>query len=393
MSSCRCAPDPAMGWLSHLRLRCFRNYTDLDIDFGAGLNVLLGDNGQGKTNLLEAIFYLALLRSFRTRNVQALRQWNAAHFFVGGTVLGVGSEVSETELSVGSGVRRQLKINGAAIERGSEFINQFLCVALVPEDIELAKGAAAVRRRFLDIAISQLDTAYLYDLRRYKLAVRSRNCLLREWQKYSQTALAGYDALVVRHGSRIWRRRQRFLVNLNRRLQEDAERFLPEPTQRLTLKWQWNLDGQVNVESDTEVAAGFERLLDKGLAKDKSEGRTRYGPHRDDVKICLGGRALGAYGSEGECRLACLLLRLATFAVLREQAGAEKPVVLLVDDVFGELDGKRRTAFFSMLASADQVLLVGTEMPHELQDAAARVYNVENGTVRTDCGTGKKGNG
>ncbi len=372
-----------MGTLSRLRLRHFRNYTSLDLGLAPGLNLIVGPNGQGKTNLIEAVCYLALLRSFRARRVTALRQWDADYFFVGGELLRGGSTGDGIrELGVGQGERRKLRLDGMPVAKASEFINQFICVTFVPEDIQLLRGAAKLRRRFLDILLSQLHSDYLLHLQRYVLAVRHRNAVLRQLHKYSQTALSAYDELVVRHGSRIALARWQLVHDMVAALEGISPLLYGASEMQLRVKLVSNVvPAQGDDVTLAAVTARYERALAKSATRDCEEGRTCSGPHRDDLRFILGGRDLTMFGSEGECRMACLALRLASLELVRGRDPDERGVVLLVDDVYGDLDTNRRRAFFDMVSGCGQVLLAGTQIPAELGQEADQCLQVSSGDV------------
>ena len=372
-----------MSILSRLQLRRFRNYSSLRLSLCPGINLFVGGNGQGKTNILEAICYLALLRSFRSRKITPLRQWDSRLFYLAATLVPVaGGGGSRQELAISYGERRCLSIDGKRQDKASEFINQFLCVPMVPEDIDLVKGVAAGRRRFLDIALSQHDPVYLPHLQRYTAAVRNRNMMLRQAGKYPNSALTAYDHLVVRYGTQIDLRRWQFVQGLNAALAVIAPQLLGAAGQSLSARFLSSLcSGEGSEITEEVVSRKFRESLEKNLARDREEGRTSTGPHRDDLLFCKNHRPLLAYGSEGECRIACLALRLAAMELLRDGAGSKREVVLLVDDVFGELDSRRRQAFCELLGRADQVFVADTDVPTELRGRIARAYAVEAGSV------------
>lgn len=371
-----------MGIISRIRLRQFRNYSFLDLKLDPGLNVLLGANGQGKTNLLEAVCYLALLRSFRCRQTHALRQCGEEGFSVGGTLTADATAPYQRELVVDYGERRQLRIEGTMVERASEFINQFLCVPLVPEDIELVRGTSRLRRRFMDIILTQTVPAYLLDLQRYSEAVQRRNIILRRRALYADSMLEAYDQLLLEHGIPLLESRRAYLTETNDLLRRFSDSLFGSDKGCVSLKLSSNV-----LRSDYIDAAGrelrkcFWDLLRESRDRDRDEGRTSYGPHRDSFTFLLGGRDMSLFGSEGECRMATLALRLSSLELIKSHNSSGLGVVLLVDDVFGDLDQERRAAFFRTLASADQTLLACTRIPAELADIPGVVFDVVGGTV------------
>jgi len=370
-----------MGTLSRLQVWEFRNLRHLDLPLGRGMTLLLGRNGQGKSNVIEAICYLGLLRSFRTQGVSDLVRWGAQDFTLRGEFTGV-EPGSPASVGVAQGTKRYLQVDGAPVDRASEFIHQFLCVPLVPEDVELVKGPAAVRRRFLDIAITQSRPGYLQDLQQYRQALASRNLILRAPQRHGSGVMAAYEGLLVQHGSRIEAARRAYVRDLGARLSEVSGGLLEDGGPQLTVSY---LSPGLPREGESITEAGLgeaiQWALERNRERDEREGHTSVGPHRSDLTITLGGRPLAAFGSEGECRLGSLALRLAVLAIARRDRGAGRPVVALVDDVTGELDAPRRRAFFQALAPADQVVVTATAQPDELAGLIDAAYGVHDGVL------------
>lgn len=368
------------AYLANLSLRTFRNYTSLDLALEPGVSVLVGRNGQGKSNVLEAVCYLALLRSFRAQGTAVLRQWGAEGFAVEGHLGSTsGDPLARHTLFAQSGEKRVLRLDGNPVERASDFINQFHCVPLVPEDIDLIRGPARDRRRFLDILCSQVQPGYLRHLQAFHEAVRSRNAVLRGGDSYPQHALAAYDEVVAVHGAELEVVRNEVVDRLNAQLTEVAERLFVNSPGKLILQYSSFTEDALPV---AELTQAYREALVRSRPRDMREARTCVGPHLANLGIHLGSRPVARYGSEGECRLTALALRLASLGVIRAQAIPDRAVVLLVDDVFGELDTHRREAFFRCAAEADQVLVTATEFPPELPAAGSRVYQVQAGVVQ-----------
>ena len=204
--------------IERLRINRFRNYDVQEVEFAPGVNCLVGVNGQGKTNLLEAVYFLSLLRSFRTNDLNLLRQWNASAFLLRGTVR--EGDGCTTELFVSYGEERRLKVNETPVYRASDFINHLLCVTFIPEDLSLIQGSPALRRRFLNIAISQTDPAYFRHLQAYQDALQSRNLMLRQPGKYSRQTIAAYDAMLAREGAELEAARIAFVQSLREYLSQ-----------------------------------------------------------------------------------------------------------------------------------------------------------------------------
>lgn len=368
--------------LSHLKLRNFRNYRTTDLDFPRGWTLILGANGQGKSNLLEAIWYLAILRSFRTRLVETLCHWEADTFSIHGRIESPAPDgrTAAVDLCVTHGQQRRLLIDQRPVSMASEFIHQFPCQILVPEDLLLVKGSARDRRRCLDILISQLDPPYVEHLQKWGTALKSRNAILRDADKYG-AALQAYDAAIARHGAYVTTRRRAGVERLAACLAATSPRLI-SGTEPLTLRFVSGLGRpEPAAQTESEVETALRESLARGYAKDRAEGRTRWGPHRDDFAVGRGDRLLAEFGSEGEARIACLALRLASLELIRQDAARSGEIVVLVDDVVGELDADRRRTFFQMIAPGDQVILAATTRFPELQDRLAATWSVTAGVL------------
>ncbi len=371
--------------LSRLRLGNFRNYRDLTLQLPAGLTVVEGANGQGKTNLLEAVYFLSLLRSFRTSRTADLGFFEAAFFRLEAIVQTGSAALSRETLSVVYGERRNLWIDRQPIDTAVGFINRFFCRALIPQDIDLAKGGPALRRRFFNILAAQIDASYLDSLINYTTALRHRNLALRHADKFDAAAIAAYDRLLVKHGVSLTQARHRAVQAINLTLPEKAER-LGEQEAAWQIRYGLGISSRFSrlppeVCRDGErLRDEFEMILRKEQRKDREQGATRHGPHRDDFVFLRRQKPLLSFASEGQMRLFVVALQLAAAAMVA-QAAAGKPLVLLIDDVFGELDRRHRGCLLENLAEADQILLACTEMPTELKAAKPLRLTVENGCL------------
>ena len=341
------------------------------------MNVLVGRNGEGKTNVLEAVYYLSLLRSFRTGKIMNLRQYGEPAFYLEG-------EISEDEglpirIGVSYGKERRLMINGSPVNRSSAFINQFLCLTLIPQDLELIQGPSSMRRRCMDIAISQWSKPYLYHLQAFQLALQERNAMLKEPERYDQSAFRAYDELLVREGAVVEWMRHEFVLQLNEILAEKSPFLLTrERVMSVSYQSRSGFKGR-KPQSVNDIEAWYAEELQSDAAMDRRQGMTHAGPHRSELVCMLNGKVLADFGSEGECRMASLALRFACLEVLRRQGYGEK-ITVLVDDVVGELDAGHRALFFQEIAKSEQVVFTCTQIPPELP-APDFVMHVGNGAV------------
>jgi DNA replication and repair protein RecF len=362
-----------MGHLEYLALTDFRVFPTLQLVCEPGTNVFLGANGEGKTTLLEAIYFLSLLRSFRTSRIEHLFRWQTRAFAVRGRL---DTAAGGLDLAVHYGEKRRLRRDGQPVHRASDFIGRCHCISFVAEDIGLVQGAAGQRRRFLDIQLSQLYPAYLADLKDYHHALRSRNALLRR-ESVDRRAVAAFNGGLASAGGRIMAHRAAYIQRLSHEIEQLAAQLgSPFP---FVLRYA----PAISISEQPDAASCEERCRESlvaGLERDCRYRHTQTGPHRDDAAVTLDGQPLAQFGSEGQCRLAALLLKIAAARPLAA-AHPTRPLVLLVDDVVGELDGHRQEQFFSLLPQSCQLFVACTDSRLAEMLAPATVHHVANGAV------------
>ena len=321
--------------LSHLRLRDFRNYARLDLEFSPGFHLLLGDNAQGKTNILEAIYLLSTLRSFRgVASAQMVRHGQAG-FFVGGKTHHAG----EHEIKLyWSPKERNLAIDGRPVRKMSEFLGIFRSVVFCSEDIQLVKGPASRRRRYLDLLLTQTHAPYLPLLQRYVRAVRSRNALLKQ-RVVDPAALDAFSNEMVATGQT--------LMGLRKKLLPEIAPIAREAYRRIT-----NAAEEFYLDYAPSIRGDFAVEIRKNEARERAMRTTLVGPHRDELVLRLDDRSVAQFGSEGQKRSVVIALKMAQAEYLTAMHGS--PPVLLIDDIMGELDVKRRSGFLPLLRRVHQ---------------------------------------
>jgi len=327
--------------LTRLVARDFRNLAHVEIAPPADGLVVIGDNGQGKTNLLEAIYYLQILRSARGARDQDLVRFGAEGFHIAATV----ETDTRHEIGVGferAGKRKRVRIDGVIPERMSHALGALPAVMFSPADVELIIGAPSVRRRFLDIVLALTARGYLDALQRYRGALARRNAALRESARASRqstSSVAVWEPALAEHGALLWRERRAWVATM-----EDAfERLCNEIGE----------PGRVRVSYSTTLSTaddGVAALADALAAKrpaDLARGLTHVGPHRDDLVITLEGRDLRVFGSAGQQRTAAIALRMLEASTFTERTG--RAPLFLLDDPFAELDARRSSRILGLL--------------------------------------------
>ncbi len=359
--------------LAHLRLRDFRNCERLDVDFAPGFHVLLGDNAQGKTNLLEAIYLMATLRSFRGVGGAQMVRHGRKGYFVGGHVVGQGDHEIKMYWSA---AERKLSLDGQPVRRLADYLGALRAVVFCTEDLQLVKGTGRVRRRFLDLLLLQTHSGYLVTLQRYAQALRSRNALLKQ-SILDEDALDSFTAELVRLGSEITRLRRELAPRLS-------------PLARLAYRRISNDAEELRLEYQPSVKADFAVELAQSRARERQFRVTFLGPHRDDLQLLLNDKSAAQFASEGQKRTLALALKMAQAEYLAGLHGV--PPILLIDDVMGELDAKRRAGFLPLLErsrqSRGQVFMTCTaeNWPVELGCELHR-WEVKAGTLTAQRGS------
>ncbi|SPE56299.1 DNA replication and repair protein RecF [Verrucomicrobia bacterium] len=357
--------------LAHLRLRDFRNYGRLDAEFVPGFHLLLGDNAQGKTNVLEAIYLLATLRSFRGVGGAQMVRHGQKGYFVGGTV--VGQEEHHLKM-YWSSHERSLSHDGRPVRKLTEFLGTLRTVVFCTEDLQLIKGTGKGRRRFLDLLLSQTHTGYLPLLQRYMQALRSRNALLKP-PVWDAAALESFSRQLVSAGEEIIRLRRALVPHFSP-LVERAYGRIAANAEQLRLEYQ------------PSVKADFAVELAQSAQRERAYRATLLGPHRDEVQLLLDGRSAAQFGSEGQKRTLAIALKMAQAEYLAGLHGA--PPVLLIDDIMGELDAKRRSGLLPLLdrshQSHGQVFMTATAQnwPQDLGRELQR-WRVQGGSLQREA--------
>ena len=370
--------------LGALALRDFRNLARLDLGVPSAGAVVVGENGQGKSNLLEAIYYLHLLRSVRgARDVDVVR-FGAPGFHISARTAGGTFH----ELSAGferQGRRKRVKLDGAEPARLSDALGALPCVLFSPADVDLVGGAPSSRRRYLDILLALSSRPYLAALQRYRVALAQRNAALRESLRATgaraEQRVAVWEAPLAEHGAVLWRERVLWTGQAAGRFAELCASIGEQAP--VAMRYATSLEPTSAAVHD--VADALARALEQKRGLDMRRGITHAGPHRDDLALALDGRELRAFGSAGQQRTAAIALRLLEAETLHERLGAAP--LFLLDDPFAELDARRSSRILDLLAEQGmgQTLLTvprASDIPPALSSLAR--WRIADGVVTHD---------
>lgn len=366
--------------LERLTLSHFRNYDELALDFQPGVNVFLGENAQGKTNLLESIYVLALARSHRTNNDRDLIEWGQKVAKVSGRV---ANRLGTTPLSLEFGNwGKHARVNHLDQPRLSEYIGQLNVILFAPEDLELVKGAPSVRRRFIDMEFGQMNVHYLYRISQYRKVLRERNAYLKKLQTKQTSDRIFLEVLteqLVEYGSQVVAARCQFIDHLAR-LAAPIHAEISDRRESLLLTYQASFDlGDDNAIDSLKNA--FTAALERQADREILQGTTLVGPHRDDFKILVNQKDVAVYGSQGQQRTAALALKLAEIDLMHAETG-EYPVLLL-DDVLSELDASRQTHLLMAIQDKVQTFLTAPSLSEVARQLITKpkIFQVAAGQV------------
>ncbi len=371
----------------HLSLTNFRLYARLELDLPAGLTIVQGDNAQGKTSLLEAIYFLATAHSPHTSADRQVIRWGAAEEAAypfamlkadllrrdGPHVLEIGIQRAD-----GNRLKKEIRVDHMA-RRGIDLVGQLAVVLFLPGDVELVSGAPALRRGYLDAALSQVDADYVRALDQYERALTQRNALLRQAQErpVDPDEFSVWDDQLAPAGVEVALRRRRAVAELTQ-LAMPAHRRLSNGLEYLEIVYQPNFDVAAPASSArayqigldparppadldrADLEAAFRKALADRRREEIARGATLTGPHRDDLRFLANAVDLGDYGSRGQQRTAVLSLKLAEADWLRQRIGEEP--VLLLDEVLAELDPNRRRCLLDHISDSHQTIVTTTDV-------------------------------
>jgi len=375
-------------YIKSLHLKHFRNYIDQVIEFNSPKTIILGNNAQGKSNLLEAIQLLSTLRSPRVSRDRDLVKNGDAIAEIKAVCQRSLSEV-ELVMRLRAEGRRSLALNGVGLTRHLEFLGQINTVCFSSLDLELVRGSPECRRDWLDNVLVQLEPVYLSFLQQYNQVLRQRNALLKGIRQgkltHDPTQMAAWDAQLVATGTRITRRRSRLVQRLTPIAQTWHSRIssgsVTSSNELLDIYYTPKF-----LFRDTDSVEGIQRLfLEQIQARAIAEyhqGTSLVGPHRDEVNLTINQTPAKEYGSQGQQRTLVLALKLAELELIESIIG--EPPLLLLDDVLAELDLQRQNYLLSAIADRVQTIITSTHLSNF--DAgwlnSAQILQVENGNVK-----------
>lgn len=367
--------------LESISLANFRNYANLSLSFSNSVNIFLGENAQGKTNLLESIYVLAMAKSHRTPYDKELIKWGADYGKIIGRLSKKGGSIP-MELII-SKKGKKAKANHLEKKKLSQYVGICNVVMFAPEDLNLVKGSPSVRRRFLDMEIGQIQPVYIHELAQYQKVLQQRNALLKDLSHRSVFSDPLLDILtekLIELAAQLVCRRLSFIFQL-RKWAAPIHDSISQGRERLSVIYQ-SSTGDVSEDMDlskmiTVYQTGFKRIGRREIER----GTTLIGPHRDDLKFLVNERDVQTYGSQGQQRTTALSLKLAELELIKNEVG-EYPLLLL-DDVLSELDDIRKTHLLRAFKQKVQTFVTTTNvagLDDELLERAV-IFKINQGNA------------
>lgn len=362
-------------YINNLKLINFRNFEKLNIELSSGINVFIGDNAQGKTNILESIYYCSVGKSHRTSRDKELIKWNSMDAYINIYVCKERID-KNIEIKIFGDGKKGININSIKMTKLSDLLGVFNVVMFSPEDLKIVKESPSYRRKFLDIELCKLNKQYYYNLSQYNKVLNERNLLFKKFKENIKSMVDIYDEQLAAYGGKIIQERIRYIKRLN-----DKGSIIHK---NITLN---NEDIQFKyvtpIKNIDNSASELKHLLNANLEKDIYRGTTEYGPHRDDFSIKINGIDTRNYGSQGQQRTSVLTLKFASLEIIKDFIG-EYPVLLL-DDVMSELDLNRQKYILNSINKYQTIITcTGVESINNILDEKVKVFNVRSGNVVND---------
>lgn len=357
--------------IKKLKLLNYRNYKTLDISLGKKVNVFMGDNAQGKTNILEAIYYCAFAKSHRTSRDKELINWESDRAYLS---LLVGRERLDKniDISIFKDGKKAIKINKVKVSKIGELFGNFNVVMFSPEDLKIIKDSPGVRRRFIDMELCQLNQKYYYNLVQYNKVLIERNILLKN-RNVDKEMLDIYDIQLAEFGHNVIIERLNYIDKLNF-YGEDIHKDISSGKEIIEFNY------ISTIKNSGDIKRSFYESLVKNRDKDIEKRITSIGPHRDDFTVLINGIDAKSFGSQGQQRSAVLTIKFSSLKIIREIT-SEYPVLLL-DDVLSELDFSRKRYVLTSINEIQTVITcTGIEDLTNYLDNSSKVFKVKDGEI------------
>ena len=358
--------------VKYLQLKDFRNYNELLIELNKGTNVFVGDNAQGKTNILEAIYYCSLAKSHRTNRDKELINWNGTEAYIKVYVCKTRLD-KKIEIKIFKEGKKGININSIKVQKLSELVGSFNVIMFSPEDLNIVKESPSYRRKFLDIELCKLSSRYYYSLTQYKKILLERNLAIKKWNT-NIDIIEVYDKQLSEFGAIIIKDRITYIEKLNEKGKK-IHSDITSNSEVIDIKYLTPIKDLDNIQDNLYL------LLCKNRNRDIETRITSVGPHRDDFSIDINGIDARIFGSQGQQRTSVLTIKFGALAIIKELTG-EYPVLLL-DDVLSELDTKRQEYILNSIKGVQTLITcTGINEIKKYLSSENKIFEVSSGKLK-----------
>ncbi|WP_294376971.1 DNA replication/repair protein RecF [uncultured Clostridium sp.] len=357
-------------YIKNIMLANYRNYESLALELSENVNVFIGDNAQGKTNILEAIYYCAFAKSHRTSKDRELINWKNDKAYIS-LLVGKDRLDKKIDINILRDGKKAIKVNSIKVAKIGELFGTFNVVMFSPEDLKVIKEAPNLRRKLLDMELSQINKKYYFNLVQYNKILNERNILLKS-KNFNEDVLEVYDIQLVEYADYIISKRLEYINKINF-YGKKIHKEITAGKEDIKFKYSCNVDLN-NYKNN------YLKRLQDNINRDREKGLTSVGPHRDDFNVFLNDIDAKTFGSQGQQRTAILTMKFSSLKIIKEITG-EYPVLLL-DDVLSELDVNRKKYILSTIHGIQTIITcTGIEVLNEYLDNNARIFNVSSGRI------------
>lgn len=364
--------------LKDLTITNFRNYKNLTTSFSPNVNIIYGNNGEGKTNLLESIYVLGLTKSHKSLIDNHLIKNESQYARISG-VVNNGLMNSKLEITI-EPKKKQLKIDGNSITKVADYLTKMNIIIFYPEDLELIKGSPMERRRYLNIQLSQIHPNYLKVLNDYNKILKQRNEILKNYNRTKKLNQDYFDIVtdtLIEKGTKLYLYRENYIKNVNQNIRDIYYNIMNIKNFKII----YNPSVNIKVYKRQEIFEKFKEQLNRNYEMEIKTGITSIGPHRDDFDFMIGNNNLKNYGSQGQQRSAVLSLKLSEIPIFKSYKNTYP--ILLLDDVFSELDDYKKNNLLRYIVNDIQTFITTTDLKSINQDilTQAKIIKIENSNI------------
>ncbi|WP_297429641.1 DNA replication/repair protein RecF [Clostridium sp.] len=357
-------------YVKNIILVNYRNYESLTIELDKNVNVFIGDNAQGKTNVLESIYYGAFAKSHRTSKDKELINWQKDKAYIS-LLIGKNRIDKKIDISILRDGKKAIKVNNIKVNKIGELFGTFNVVMFSPEDLKIIKEAPNLRRRLLDMELSQINSRYYFNLVQYHKILNERNTLLKS-NKFSEDMLEVYDTQLIEYADYIISKRLEYIDKINF-YGNEIHKDITSGKEKIEFKYNCT----VNLSNFKD---NYLKKLKDNIFRDKEKGLTSIGPHRDDFQVFINDIDVKTFGSQGQQRTSILTMKFSALKIIKEITG-EYPVLLL-DDVLSELDINRKKYILSTIKDIQTIITcTGIDDLGDYLDDKAKLFTVSNGQI------------